>query len=155
MGCCSSSGSQAPLNTGNANSNANNRQSKAGGQKKEDKIELAFKVKRANIFTESVDLGRQAYVEKKIPKSAKQTKAICESNFIIVKIVFIYLCLCSLLVATISQNYIFASLNEQDLSDLTASMDIVEVTAGENIITQGNSCVIPYILVQFEHFLSD
>ncbi len=84
MGCCSSNGSQAPLNSGNANSNANNRQSKAGGQKKEDKIELAFKVKRANIFTESVDLGRQAYVEKKIPKSAKQTKAICETNFIFV-----------------------------------------------------------------------
>jgi hypothetical protein len=41
-------------------------------------------------------------------------------------------------VATISQNYIFASLNEQDLNDLTASMDIVEVTAGENIITQGD-----------------
>ena len=69
-------GLAAPLNSGNANSNANNGQSKASGQKKEDKIELAFKVKRANIFTEGVDLGRSAYVEKKVPKTAKQTKTI-------------------------------------------------------------------------------
>lgn len=78
MGCCASNGSSAPLNSGNTNSNANNRQSKAGGGKKEDKIELAFKVKRANIFTEGVDLGRQAYVEKKISKTAKQSKLICK-----------------------------------------------------------------------------
>lgn len=47
-------------------------------QKKEGKVELAFRAKRANIFTEAVDLGRQAYVEKKIPKSAKQASKICK-----------------------------------------------------------------------------
>ena len=86
MGCCASSGSSVPLNSGNVNSNANRQSRGAGAHKKEDKIELAFKVKRANIFTEGVDLGRQAYVEKKIPKSSKQSKTICEYDVFFIKL---------------------------------------------------------------------
>lgn len=79
MGCCSSSGSSAPLNPGNSNSVDANKPAKSQSiVKKEGKVELAFRAKRANIFTEAVDLGRQAYVEKKIPKSAKQASKICK-----------------------------------------------------------------------------
>ena len=49
-------------------------------KKQEDKIELAFKTKRANVFTEGVDLGRQAYVEKNIPKNEKQSQKISKSS---------------------------------------------------------------------------
>ena len=37
----------------------------------------------------------------------------------------------------LSQNYIFAALSERDLESCMLSMDIVEVSSGENIITQG------------------
>jgi hypothetical protein len=40
-------------------------------------------------------------------------------------------------VAAISQNYIFASLNKDDLDDVVNSMEILQVSAGENIVTQG------------------
>ena len=86
MGCCSSTGSEAPLNnnpnstsTSAATSTGANAASKQKG--KEDKIELAFKAKRANVFTEGVDLeSREAFVQKRIPKNAQQTKLICKSN---------------------------------------------------------------------------
>lgn len=39
----------------------------------------------------------------------------------------------------ISTNYIFANLNDQDKNNIMMSMDIVDVSPGENIITQGNS----------------
>jgi hypothetical protein len=72
-GCCSSSGSEAPLNT-SPNSSANNKQ-----KIKEDKIELAFKAKRANVFTEAIDIGRKNFIMRKIPKSDTQAKTICMS----------------------------------------------------------------------------
>ena len=74
MGCCSSTDSSVPL-TKNASSTA---VSKGKETKKEDKVELAFKVKRANIFTEGVDLGREAFVQKRIPKTEKMQKLICK-----------------------------------------------------------------------------
>ncbi len=86
MGCCSSTSSEAPLNnnpssTGNAAGGAN-AAAAAGKQKgKEDKIELAFKAKRANVFTEGVDLNRHAFVKRTIPKNPAQTKTICEFDF--------------------------------------------------------------------------
>lgn len=77
MGCCTSTDSSAPLNTkAPSHSSLKN----GGTAKKEDKIELAFKVKRANIFTEGVDLGREAYVQKRIPKTEKQLKIISKST---------------------------------------------------------------------------
>ena len=39
----------------------------------------------------------------------------------------------------ISTNYIFANLSDQDKNNIMMSMDIVDVSPGENIITQGNS----------------
>jgi hypothetical protein len=76
MGCCTSTDSSAPLNTKSTSTSSGVKES-AG--KKEDKIELAFKVKRANIFTEGVDLGREAYVQKRIPKTEKMLKIISKS----------------------------------------------------------------------------
>lgn len=78
MGCCTSTDSSAPLNTNKGNSGSS--AAKDSGAKKEDKIELAFKVKRANIFTEGVDLGREAYVQKRIPKTEKMMKIISKRD---------------------------------------------------------------------------
>jgi len=122
MGCCTSTDSSAPLNTKTPSHSSLKNGSTA---KKEDKIELAFKVKRANIFTEGVDLGREAYVQKRIPKTEKQLKII---------------------MAAISSNYIFASLNAQDLDSLASSMEILDVSAGENIITQGQDGDYFYVI---------
>jgi len=78
MGCCTSTDSSAPLNTKAASHTSPNN---ANTAKKEDKIELAFKVKRANIFTEGVDLGREAFVQKRIAKSEKQLKVISKFKY--------------------------------------------------------------------------
>lgn len=46
----------------------------------EDKIELAFRAKRANIFTQGVDLGQEARdsrAQKRVPKSPQQAAKIC------------------------------------------------------------------------------
>ncbi len=83
MGCCSSTSSESPINN-NPSSTSNNGAAganNAGGKQqkgKEDKIELAFKAKRANIFTEGVDLNRNAFVKRAIPKTPAQAKTICK-----------------------------------------------------------------------------
>lgn len=46
----------------------------------------------------------------------------------------------------ISQNYIFASLNKEDLDDVVMSMEIVDVSAGENIVTQGQDGEYYYVI---------
>lgn len=141
MGCCTSTDSSAPLNA-KSQTSSTGRETSA---KKEDKIELAFKVKRANIFTEGVDLGREAFVQKRIPKTEKQMKVI--SKFYIFQMMstattnFFFFFPFS--VAAITSNYIFASLNAQDLNSLAMCMEIVDVSAGENIITQGAAGVFP------------
>lgn len=65
--CCSSvaSDSKQPLKRNDNNA-----------QKKEDKIELAFKAKRANIFTEGVDFSREAFSQKNVNKTDKQKHLI-------------------------------------------------------------------------------
>ncbi len=79
MGCCGSSGStDTPLNN-TANSSSVPKANTQGGKNTENKVELAFKTKRANIFTEGVDLGRNAFVQKRIKKTEKQKKTICKS----------------------------------------------------------------------------
>lgn len=44
-----------------------------------------------------------------------------------------------MLVTAVSQNYIFASLNHEDLDEIVLCMESVDVTAGENVVTQGKS----------------
>jgi hypothetical protein len=45
-------------------------------------------------------------------------------------------------VAALSRSYIFVSLNKEDLDDVVNSMEIVQVSAGENIVTQGYQLVL-------------
>lgn len=77
MGCCLSSGAEEsrPITAGSSAS-APSGSTTANRKGKEDKIELAFKAKRANIFTEGVDFGRNAFSIKKVNKNAKQTQLI-------------------------------------------------------------------------------
>ena len=79
MGCCgSNSSTDTPINN-TANSSAAPKKASMAGRATESKVELAFKTKRANIFTEGVDFseeGRTAFVQKRIQKSDKQTKTI-------------------------------------------------------------------------------
>jgi len=119
--CCSSvaSDSKQPLKRNDKS------QSIINSQKKEDKIELAFKAKRANIFTEGVDFSREAFSQKKVHKTDKQKHLIMNA---------------------ISTNYIFANLNDQDKNNIMMSMDIVDVSSGENIITQGQEGDYFYII---------
>jgi hypothetical protein len=61
---------------------------------KEDKIELAFKAKRANIFTQGVDLERQAFSIRHTQKNEQHTKLICKFNiflhFGLVLLIFLF-----------------------------------------------------------------
>ena len=80
MGCCpSSTGSDTPLTQGTQSNNASLNHIELAEQRKsnkkaDDKVELAFKVKRANVFNNAVDLSKTSL--KKIPKSHKQIKLI-------------------------------------------------------------------------------
>jgi hypothetical protein len=40
-------------------------------------------------------------------------------------------------VAALDQNYIFASLNAEDRIEVVNTMEIIQVSLGENIVTQG------------------
>ena len=74
--CCSSNESttsESPMNN----------QSSSSAKKLEDRVELAFKAKRANVYSENMleteeeqFEERKAFIEKAIPKSAKQSKTI-------------------------------------------------------------------------------
>ena len=73
MGCCASS------ETGAAQNNASNgNTAKKPTTLAEKKVELAFRTKRANIFTEgmTMDEDRDAFVQKRIAKSEQQQKII-------------------------------------------------------------------------------
>lgn len=48
--------------------------------------------------------------------------------------------------SAIDQNYIFASLNAEDRSEVVISMEIISISAGENIITQGQDGDYFYII---------
>ena len=72
MGCCSSD-----LKATTSNSPGTGSGSQAdGGAAKEDKIELLFKAKRANVFSEGITESSNGFSPKKIPKSAKQSATI-------------------------------------------------------------------------------
>jgi hypothetical protein len=75
MGCCASKESTTLLNDSHGNSSKARPSTVKKG--KEDKIELAFKAKRANVYTIGVDLQRDGYSLKNIAKNANQIKTIC------------------------------------------------------------------------------
>jgi CRP-like cAMP-binding protein len=51
-------------------------------------------------------------------------------------------------VAALHQNFTFSTLTEEDMADLMISMEIVDVSPGENIITQGQDGEYFYIIEQ-------
>eukprot|EP00981_Chlorochromonas_danica_P007485 scaffold1755_cov258-Ochromonas_danica.AAC.7 len=51
-----------------------------------------------------------------------------------------------MIVSALSQNYIFTSLTEQDVHELALTMEAVSVSAGENIITQGEEGRYFYVI---------
>jgi hypothetical protein len=81
MGACCSK--DTPLNE-KLNSSSEQQQSGVAKTALEARIELAFKAKRANVFSanalgdivEGEDEPRPTYVEKVIPKTSKQNKVI-------------------------------------------------------------------------------
>jgi CRP-like cAMP-binding protein/tRNA A-37 threonylcarbamoyl transferase component Bud32 len=104
-------------------SNAASSQSNSttGAVNHEEKVLRAFKAKRANVYTSNNvnrDDGkiRSSYVQKHTCKTAEQTKII---------------------MTALTQNYMFASLNESDLDLIALRMEIVTIAKGESIITQG------------------
>jgi hypothetical protein len=88
MGCCSSSTDNKPLvsnQTSGVGSNPNPvagqpsspKRPVDGSSSKEDQIKLALKTKRANIFTESVNVDeRRAFHAKVVPKTPAQENVI-------------------------------------------------------------------------------
>lgn len=138
MGCCNSnpvneqSSQRALVNNPSAsNNNTKGSSTSAGGGpaapgSKESQIALAFKAKRANVFTASVDVDvRRAFSAKNIPKTPKQEM---------------------LIKTALSQNFVFDSLDELDTRVLVNAMEIVNISPGENIITQGEEGDYFYIV---------
>jgi hypothetical protein len=136
MGCCQSSDVEKSKSSVNLVKNpaASSNSPKASGGK-EDQIALAFKAKRANVFTQSVDIDtRRAFSAKNIPKTPKQ-ETLISTKFILNFRQF------SIVVNTgtaLAQNFVFDSLDEMDLRVLVNAMEIVQIAQGENVITQGD-----------------
>eukprot|EP01039_Chlorochromonas_danica_P006161 gene6162-6789_t len=134
MGCCQSS-TRSDANPLASNAAEQHHSGGSGGNtsqgsspvksQREEKIELAFRAKRANVFNHGLDLQRETFIFKQVPKTAQQMK---------------------MLVSALSQNYIFTSLTEQDVHELALTMEAVSVSAGENIITQGEEGRYFYVI---------
>jgi hypothetical protein len=95
MGCCSSTSSEGPLNSNPISEVAGAKAAVAAGKQKgkEERMELAFKSKRAYVFTEGIDLDHNAFVKRTIPKDPTQTKTICKfSNYSFLKAVVLIAC---------------------------------------------------------------
>ncbi len=82
MGCTGSKNADTVANSMSPNPVTASPPTKAPTVGKEAQIALAFKAKRANVFTESVDTNtRRAFKAKVIPKSAAQEMSIREFIF--------------------------------------------------------------------------
>jgi len=120
MGSCLSTQEEStPLSSsasgsGSGSGSAGNSKSPTKTQD-EQKLELAFKAKRANVFNQGVDTGRK-HTAKVVKKNSSQISTIRKA---------------------LMENFIFATLSDEELTSLVDAMDIVPVAAGENIITQG------------------
>jgi len=94
-------------------------------QDQERRIELAFKAKRQNVFTAGVDISHQPPPEKIISKTEAQRNIINNA---------------------LDQNFIFASLGEDERRILLNAMEKIEIGPNENIITQGQEGDYFYII---------
>jgi hypothetical protein len=85
---------------------------------KEQNLELLLKSKkRANVFNQGIGKEqRNSFHAKHIPKTKKQEQIIRSA---------------------VSENFIFASLNSNELDILVNAMSIIKVEAMQNVITEG------------------
>jgi hypothetical protein len=88
MGCCQSTECSSPLNPGLNSSNALASNLHKGKKAHEEKIELAFKAKRANIYTVGIDIERErdTFVQKRVFKTPKQAKTISQFNLLLLQL---------------------------------------------------------------------
>eukprot|EP00602_Paraphysomonas_sp_CaronLab_P010418 CAMPEP_0185025144 /NCGR_PEP_ID=MMETSP1103-20130426/8214_1 /TAXON_ID=36769 /ORGANISM="Paraphysomonas bandaiensis, Strain Caron Lab Isolate" /LENGTH=758 /DNA_ID=CAMNT_0027558279 /DNA_START=58 /DNA_END=2331 /DNA_ORIENTATION=+ len=90
----------------------------------EQRIELAFKAKRQNVFTAGIDTSKEPTL-KNVPKTDAQRDLINHA---------------------LDQNFIFATLGEEERNILVNAMEKVEIGANENIITQGEEGDFFYVI---------
>ncbi len=98
---------------------------------KEQNLELLLKSKkRANVFNQGIGKEqRKSFHAKHIPKTKKQEQIIRSA---------------------VSENFIFASLNPNELDILVNAMSIIKVEAMQNVITEGKEGDYYYIIEQGE-----
>lgn len=132
MGGCCPTGQKSESDSQTLNQGVPNSSDYKGNQ--EDRIELAFKTKRGNVYTSNALAGdgeddqfteRMSFRTNISAKTTQQTRII---------------------VTALSQNYMFASLNKEDLEELSSKMEIIDVAQGEDVITQGHRGEYFYIV---------
>eukprot|EP00981_Chlorochromonas_danica_P007486 scaffold1755_cov258-Ochromonas_danica.AAC.8 len=89
MGCCQSS-TRSDANPLASNAAEQHHSGGSGGNtsqgsspvksQREEKIELAFRAKRANVFNHGLDLQRETFIFKQVPKTAQQMKMLGEGS---------------------------------------------------------------------------
>jgi CRP-like cAMP-binding protein len=92
---------------------------------KEDQVKIAFKAKRANVFTESVKLDRGDYTPKVIPKTPEQMAQISSA---------------------LKKNFVFDSIDEKAEKTIIDAMDLQDVAAGQTLIKQGGDGDYFYVI---------
>jgi CRP-like cAMP-binding protein len=99
---------------------------------------IALKFKRQNVFTAGVDVDEKVPNIKTIPKSNAQRDLICEF--------FAIFSSHPTLVNALQQNFIFASLGDEEKSILVNAMECLEVAGNFNVITQGEEGDFFYVI---------
>ena len=88
-----------------------------------------------------MDLGQEARdsrAQKRVPKSPQQAAKICMTmSYLFIQLNKIIRLFNHITVEALQKNYIFAALNQRDLEACMLSMEFVEISKGDNIITQG------------------
>jgi hypothetical protein len=96
-------------------------------KKHEEHIELVFRSKRMNVFARGYDVSKSTFKLRVVPKTKRQAHIIRSS---------------------IAQNFIFASLNEDEISCIVDAMELMKVAPDTSVITQGK-----YILASVIFFI--
>ena len=116
MGCSSSVPNNVTMSANPSSSKMTN---------KEQKLEMVFKAKRANVFSESVDVNNNSFTTNKYSKTAKQESTIK---------------------SLLNEIFIFSSLSDSELRLLIDSFEQKDVANDEAIITQGEKGDYFYII---------
>jgi cGMP-dependent protein kinase len=99
--------------------------SSEGVTAKEDQIKIAFKAKRANVFTSTVNLDKGSYEAKVIPKTPEQTGQISSA---------------------LKKNFVFDGIDEKSEKTIIDAMELQNVPKGKTLITQGDDGDYFYVI---------